>query len=360
MRRKKNKRYKKVILNLIIYSILIFILVYSGIKIYNWYKDKTNNHEISEKIKDTVIVQDENEDKEEYTVDFNKLKEQNNESVAWIKVNNTNIEYPIVKAANNNFYLNHSFDKSKNSAGWIFADYRNKFDGTDKNIIIYGHNMRDNSMFGSMKNILNSEWYDNEENTNIILNTENEKCIYKVFSVYKIESEDYYIRTEFSNDSEFEQFIKTLKSRSIKEFNTDISKEDSILTLSTCANNNKYRVVLHAKKYSNKNNDNVIIENIPNSADKVSSVEIKEETEGGEIYHKTQERKVIEEVVNALKKIEVKDKTNIKFSDNTKTYILKLYDGTTLTYCFQNNYYNINNVNYKTYNYEELMKIKIE
>ena len=73
MRKKRNNK-KKVILNLIIYSILIFILVYSGIKIYNWYKDKTNNHEISEKIKDTVIVQDENEDKEEYTVDFNKLK----------------------------------------------------------------------------------------------------------------------------------------------------------------------------------------------------------------------------------------------------------------------------------------------
>lgn len=230
--------------------ILIFVLIYSGIKIFKWYKDKTNNNKIAEQIKSTVIVEDKNEDenKEEYTVDFNKLKEQNNETVAWIKVNNTNVEYPVVRATNNSFYLNHSFDKSKNSAGWIFADYKNKFDNTDKNIVIYGHNMRDDSMFGSLKNILNSDWYNNEENTNIALYTENEKYIYKVFSTYKIESEDYYIKTEFSNDNEFEKFIKTLKKRSIKNFNIDISKEDSILTLSTCANNNKYRVVLHSKK----------------------------------------------------------------------------------------------------------------
>ena len=250
MERKKNKRYKKVILNIIIYMILLFVLTYSGIKIFKWYKDKTNNNKIAEQIKSAVIVDDknENENKEEYTVDFNKLKEQNNETVAWVQVNNTNVEYTVVRASDNSFYLNHSFDKSQNLAGWIFADYRNKFDNTDKNIIIYGHNMRDNSMFGSLKNILNSDWYDNEENTDITLYTENEKSIYKVFSIYKIESEDYYIKTEFNNDNEFEKFIETLKKRSIKDFNTDVSKEDSILTLSTCANNNKYRIVLHAKK----------------------------------------------------------------------------------------------------------------
>lgn len=252
MRNKKNKskKYKKAILNLVIYIMLLSILLYSGIKIYKWYKDKTNNNKIAEQIRDTVIVEEKNEDenKEESKVDFNKLKEQNSDAVAWIKVNNTNIEYPVVKGSNNSFYLNHSFDKSNNSAGWIFADYRNKFDNTDKNIVIYGHNMKDNSMFGSLKNILNSDWYDNEENTNIILYTENEKCIYKVFSIYKIESEDYYITTEFENDKKFEQFVNTIKKRSIKEFDIDVSESDNILTLSTCANNNKYRVVLHAKK----------------------------------------------------------------------------------------------------------------
>ena len=252
MRNKKNKskKYKKAILNLILYIILLSILIYSGIKIFKWYKDKTNNNKIVEQIKSTVIVEENNEDGNEngYTVDFNKLKEQNNETIAWLKINNTNVEYPVVKGSNNSFYLNHSFDKSKNSAGWIFADYKNKFDNTDKNIVIYGHNMRDGSMFGSMLNILDAKWYENEENTNITLYTENEKCIYKVFSIYKIENEDYYIKTEFKNDNEFEEFVKNLKKRSIKDFNVDISKDDNILTLSTCANNNKYRIVLHAIK----------------------------------------------------------------------------------------------------------------
>ena len=250
MGRKRNKKYKKAILNLILYIILLSILIYSGIKIFKWYKDKTNNNKIVEQIKSTVIVEENNEDGNEngYTVDFNKLKEQNNETIAWLKINNTNVEYPVVKGTNNSFYLNHSFDKSKNSAGWIFADYKNKFDNTDKNIVIYGHNMRDGSMFGSMLNILDAKWYENEENTNITLYTENEKCIYKVFSIYKIENEDYYIKTEFKNDNEFEEFVKNLKKRSIKDFNVDISKDDNILTLSTCANNNKYRIVLHAIK----------------------------------------------------------------------------------------------------------------
>ena len=217
MGRKKNKKYKKAILNLILYIILLSILIYSGIKIFKWYKDKTNNNKIAEQIKSTVIVEEENGD-----------------------------EYPVVKGTNNSFYLNHCFDKSNNSAGWIFADYRNKFDNTDKNIVIYGHNIRDGSMFGSMLNILNAKWYENEENTNITLYTENEKCMYKVFSIYKIENEDYYIKTEFKNDNEFEEFVKNLKKRSIKDFNVDISKDDNILTLSTCANNNKYRIVLHS------------------------------------------------------------------------------------------------------------------
>jgi len=68
-----------------------------------------------------------------------------------------------------------------------------------------------------------------------------------VFSVYKIEKEDYYIDTEFKNN-EFEKFINTLKKRSIKDFNIEVSTEDSMLTLSTCADSNKYRVVLHAIK----------------------------------------------------------------------------------------------------------------
>lgn len=201
----------KAILNLVIYIMLLSILLYSGIKIYKWYKDNTNNNEITEKIKETVKIEDKDENKKEYTIDFSKLKEQNSDTVAWIKVNNTNIEYLVVKAQNNDFYLKHSFDKSNNSAGWIFADYRNKFDGTDKNIIIYGHNMKDNSMFGSLKSVISEDWYNNEDNKYITLITENEIQIYEVFSVYQIEKEDYYIQTSFNSETNFNTFAQTIK-----------------------------------------------------------------------------------------------------------------------------------------------------
>lgn len=242
---------KKRILNIAIYLILFLILICSGFKLYFWYKDKKNNDETTEQLKNNVKlekIKKNNSNNEKYIVDFKKLKSENSDVVAYIKVNNTNIEYPIVKTSNNNFYLNHSFDKSKNSRGWIFADYKNKFDNTDKNIVIYGHNMRDESMFGSLKNILNEEWYNNAENKNITFLTEKENYIYKVFSIYKIESEDYYIKTNFKNDEDYEKFLNTIKNRSIKNFDINLNINDKIITLSTCANNNKYRIVLHAKK----------------------------------------------------------------------------------------------------------------
>lgn len=247
--RKKQKSKKNTILFWIVCLLLVGILIFSGIKIYKWYKENNNNNKIIEKVSEAVIIkEDEPEENNKYVIDFEALKKQNSETVAWLKVNNTKIEYPVVKTKNNDYYLTHSFDKSENSAGWIFADYKNKFDGKDKNIVVYGHNRRDGSMFGSLKNILSSKWYNNEENQNVIFNINGQNYTYRVFSVYQIEKEDYYIKTNFSSNNEYEKFLNTIKKRSVKDFKEDVSKDDTILTLSTCANNNMYRVVLHAKR----------------------------------------------------------------------------------------------------------------
>ena len=239
---------KKIVVLSIIRIIFFITLLVSVIYIIKWYIDSKQNEMLEEKVSEAIIVEDiENNTTNEYKIDFEKLKSVNNQVVAWVRVKGTQVEYPIVQAKDNNYYLKRNLDKKYNVGGWIFADYKNKLDGTDKNIVIYGHNMKDDSMFGSLKNILNEEWYNNQENYVIDFINENEEQKYQVFSVYKIEKEDYYINTEFKNN-EFEEFIDTLKNRSIKDFNIDISPEDSILTLSTCAENNKYRVVLHAKR----------------------------------------------------------------------------------------------------------------
>ena len=246
--KKKKKRKTKNIIIPILLLIFISIMIFTGIKIFNWLKENKDSNDIIEDIQDSISIDDNTDTVDKYNVDFDSLKQKNSDTIAWLKVNGTSIEYPIVKTTNNDFYMTHSFDKSYNSAGWVFMDYKDKFDGTDNNMVIYGHNRRDGSMFGTLKNILTEEWQNNTDNFIIPLITENEKSEYRVFSVYRIEKEDYYITTNFGTDNEFQKFIDKIKSRSVKNFDVDVNTEDHILTLSTCADNNKYRVVLHAKK----------------------------------------------------------------------------------------------------------------
>lgn len=237
---------KSKILVTFIQIVLIAVIIFSGIKIIEWIKSNKKNKDIMSEIKENVVINNEmDSNNEEYKIDFAKLKQKNSDAIAWIKVNGTDIDFPVVKGTDNSYYLTHNFDKEKNKAGWIFADYRNKFDGTDKNIIIYGHNMKNGSMFASLKDVIKEEWYNNENNKYIALITENENCKYQVFSVYQIETEEYYLQTNISN---FKEFVEKIKGRSKKNFNVDIKETDSILTLSTCADNTKYRVVLHAVK----------------------------------------------------------------------------------------------------------------
>ena len=97
-------------------------------------------------------------------VDFNELLSKNSDTVGWIEVKGTNINYPIVQTTNNEYYLNHAFDKTKNDAGWVFMDYRNDAKNFDQNTIIYAHSRYNQTMFGSLKNILSSSWYNNKNN----------------------------------------------------------------------------------------------------------------------------------------------------------------------------------------------------
>ena len=217
-RAKHYNKKKSNIPSIILMCFFTALLIYSGTKIVIWYMNNQNNKKISDEIAEFVTVDETKEDDEEkYVVDFEKLKEKNSDIVAWLKVKGTNIETTVVKSTNNDYYLTHNFNKEYNSAGWIFADYKNKVDGTDKNLVIYGHNMRDDSMFGSLKWVINEDWYNNEDNKYITLITENETQVYEVFSVYQTEKEDYYIQTNFNVEKEFNTFAQAIKKRSKNE-----------------------------------------------------------------------------------------------------------------------------------------------
>lgn len=266
---KKKKRYLKRWVWTTFLIIFLLIIAFSLFKIFFWAKDNKDTKSVINDISNNTKVEetkdDENtelinepETKDEtndywyyikhplINVDINALKEKNKDTVGWINVNNTNINYPYVQGKDNSYYLNHSYDKSYNEAGWVFLDYRNNSTLSDKNNILYAHSRLDKTMFGSLSKTLKSNWYNNKDNHIIRLSTETENTMWQIFSVYKIPEETYYITTNFSNDSEYEKFLNIIKERSIHNFSTDININDKVLTLSTCYSDTE-RTVVHAK-----------------------------------------------------------------------------------------------------------------
>lgn len=227
------------IINILEVIVLILLLSFSTAKIVTWNKENIETKELITKLNTVKDIQND-------TSAINELKSKNNDTIGWLKVNNTNIDYPFVQSKDNKYYLTHNYNKNKTSAGWIFLDKRNNKDLSDKNNIIYGHSRKDKSMFGTLKYTLNKNWYKNKDNLIIKITTELKEYNYKIFSVYTIERENYYLQTDFTTKKEYKTFLNILRERSIYDFKPDIENTTSILTLSTCYKNNK-RVVVHAK-----------------------------------------------------------------------------------------------------------------
>lgn len=181
-----------------------------------------------------------------YAKDMASLKKTNNEFTGWLTVNNTSISYPVVKHSDNDYYLKHGFNKKYNINGWIFMDYRNHVETFDQNTIIYGHDSNYSIMFGDLKKVLQKNWYTSKTNQIITYETAQKKYEAQIFSIYVINNTTDYLQVVFS-DKEFESFIKKITDRSIYDFNTNVSVQDKIITLSTCYKDSSKRLVVHAK-----------------------------------------------------------------------------------------------------------------
>lgn len=269
LRKRIKKSNKLKCIYLLICIIFSIIIIYSVFNIVSWFKDNQkidkqvndiiNNTKVEE-VKDnsnTEIIKQETKIPETsiywtflktplLNVNFDKLKNTNSDTVGWLNVSGTNINYPVVQAKDNSYYLTHSFDKTYNKAGWVFMDYRNKMDNLNKNTIIYAHSRVNNTMFGSLNKTLKKDWYNNKSNHMIRLSTENINSMWQIFSVYTVPNTNDYIKTVFNNDDEFLDFINLIKNRSKFDFATDVNISDNIITLSTCYKTNE-RVVVHAK-----------------------------------------------------------------------------------------------------------------
>lgn len=268
MKKKKYKLRLKNIGYILLFLVLLTIFVFCFIRLICWTKDNKVSNEILEDVNGLVEVKEETTDeakKEEdetkidvsdpywdfintsfLSIDYSKLREKNKDIIGWVKVNSTNINYPVVQYSDNEYYLTHDLYKNYNGGGWVFLDYRNKNDFNNKNSIIYAHGRENKTMFGTLKNILNKEWYQNKDNYVIKTSSLSGSYVWQVFSVYKIPNTNDYIKTNFSTDSEYQTFLNLITKRSIYDFKTNVTINNKILTLSTCFDDNS-KVVLHAK-----------------------------------------------------------------------------------------------------------------
>ena len=174
------------------------------------------------------------------------LKELNDETVGWLNVPGTNIDYPVVKAKDNAYYLKHNFKKEKDYNGWVFMNYLNSAEMLDKNTIIFAHNRYySNIMFGTLNKVGKKAWYQNIKENLITYSDINKEMKWEVFAAYTVPVTDDYLVTNFSTDEEFNKFIQMIRGRSVINSDLEIKSTDKILTLSTCADINT-RFVVHA------------------------------------------------------------------------------------------------------------------
>lgn len=209
----------------------------------------TTKKEENTSVTTTTSLYDKYESMNILEVNFDNLKGINPDTVGWIKVPGTKINYPFVHTKDNEYYLKHTFDKTSNKKGWVYLDYRNNIDNLSKNTILYAHGLVNNQMFGSMRRVVKQSWYNNKNNRIITIVTPIGNQKWQVFSTYTIEPESYYITTSFKDNDEFNNFINTLKQRSVYNYGVEVNANDKILTLSSCYDDKK-RMVLHAKLIS--------------------------------------------------------------------------------------------------------------
>ena len=257
--------------NIILILIFLILFITLNISIYNIIKWKLDSNKTNEEIntiqentnieevqdnKGTEIIKQAKKIPKEnpywdyikmnmIDVNFDNLKKINSDVVGWIKVNGTNINYPFVQSKDNKYYLTHSFSKSYNNAGLVFLDYRNN-NINNRNTIIYAHGRTDKTMFGTLRKVLNNGWINNTNNYVIKISTEKENSLWQIFSIYHIPTTNDYLQTEFKDEREYQRFLNILKNRSNHNFNTSITSNNTILTLSTCYNDSE-KMVVHAK-----------------------------------------------------------------------------------------------------------------
>lgn len=180
--------------------------------------------------------------------ELKSLQKLNIDMAGWLTIADTEIDYPILQSTDNDYYLHHNYKNEKARAGSIFKDYRNTNEFLDKNTIIYGHNMKDGSMFADLRKYLDKDFFKAHPTFSYESGLTNYKV--EIFSVYETTTDFYYIETDFPGKQDFADYLEKVKQQSIYKSNVKVSSKDRIITLSTCDTEKDYekgRMVIQGK-----------------------------------------------------------------------------------------------------------------
>jgi len=178
---------------------------------------------------------------------FTDLLEQNDDVIGWILIPNTKVDYPVAQSKNNDYYLHRDLNRKKSEPGTLFMDYRNSGDATDRHAVIYGHNMKNGTMFGSLRLFKKKEFY--ADNRRFTYSTLYEDTQWEIFSAYISPPTLDLIQTDFEDDTDFMAFITGRQKKSMYPTDLTLKPTDKILTLITCTYEiPDGRFVIHARK----------------------------------------------------------------------------------------------------------------
>lgn len=213
---------------------LLVMLGFSLYKINGIQKELDSSEEIKEELIELVEIPEIPSEEPSFEIDFTELKEINSDVVGWIVIEGTQINYPIVQGKNNDYYLNHSFDKKWNSLGSIFMDYKSSKDYSDYNTFIYGHHTKNGSMFGEIYKYMDYEFY--LEHPSFIIYTPNGNYTIEIISSYldKASSESY--NQSFNTLEEYKDYLNLIINKSNYKTNYNVNYlNDKIITLYSCS-----------------------------------------------------------------------------------------------------------------------------
>ena len=280
----QKKKKKSDVLLTIALIVAIAVFCYAAFNLYHIYTeykkgtDEYNQIEemaVTERDADSAEVAGPNAQlKPPIEVDFDKLKSFNEDVVGWIYVDALpDISYPIVKGKDNQTYLHQTYEKNYNFAGTIFVDYENSGDFSDCNTLVYGHNMKNGSMFGHLKKFREDDKLYKQDKYFWILTPER-NYRYEIITAYTtgVNSDTY---TLFKGPGEeFEKYLETIKGYSeIQTDDTDLTIKDRIVTLSTCTGNESTRFVVQGKRVDAEDADGAAT-NTDSTADEENTDEI--------------------------------------------------------------------------------------